>query len=406
MAIFDALIVGAGPVALAQAQALKLAGLDVCLCGELPPQTAASPDLRTAALFDGSLRLLERLDIWRKVVCTAAPIDAIRIIDATGHLLRAPEQLFSASDIGEMHLGFNVPNPALVDALIDGLRDPTPHTGSRSEINLGTRVTAIKIASDHVTARLNDGTERHGRIAIAADGRRSIARSTADITVHTWDHDQAAVTAHFTHAFDNAAISSEFQSRHGPCTVVPLDPHRASLVWMNDKQTATELANLNDQDFAASLEDRLQGLLGPVSDFTPRRVFALSSLIAQRFAANRVALIGEAAHAFPPIGAQGLNLGLRDVASLTDHLKTASDANQDLGADNVLSAYDRDRRADVTIRTYGVDAFNRSLSGAATGLIRGAALHAAKAMPGLRRFMMQRGTGPVGDWPALMQPYD
>ena len=126
-------------------------------------------------------------------------------------------------------------------------------------------------------------------------------------------------------------------------------------------------------------------------------------LIADRFAANRVALIGESAHAFPPIGAQGLNLGLRDVASLADQLAEAAAHGQDLGSDATLNAYSDDRRADITLRTYGVDAFNASLAGRAAGLLRGAVLHATKASPDVKRFLLSRGLQPIGAWPSLMR---
>jgi len=402
--MYDALIIGAGPVALTMACALKRIGASVCLCGELPPQSPTAPDLRTAALFDGSLRMLRRLNVWDAIAPNMAPIDAIRIVDTTGHLLRAPEQLFSAADIGELHLGFNVPNPVLVDALV---KEATANAGkldAKIEINLDVRIANVSIAADHVTATFTDGTQRVGRVTIAADGRRSLTRDAARIAVNAWDLDQSAVTAHFTHAFDNDAISTELHTQHGPCTVVPMEPNRSSLVWMTTKESAAQLGRQSNTDFIASLEERLQGLLGPVSEITQRRVFPLSTLIAEQFASNRVALIGEAAHAFPPIGAQGLNLGLRDVASLTDHLNQALSSGTDPGAAEVLTAYNRDRRADIAVRTYGVDAFNRSLSGPVTSMMRGATLHALKAMPALRRFMMQRGTGPVGEWPSLMQP--
>ncbi|MFY0612624.1 MAG: FAD-dependent monooxygenase [Hyphomicrobiaceae bacterium] len=400
----DCLIIGAGPVALATARALNLRGLTFCLCGELPRQRPNSPDLRTAALFEGSIRLLERLDAWSLVQPAAARLAAIRIIDATGRLLRAPEQLFSGIDMGAAELGFNIPNPALVDALRATLAATEDVTRTETdEINLTAQVTHIEICDDHITATLADHTRRHGRMAIAADGRNSMTRNAAGIGIKTWDHNQAAITAHFEHDLPNDAISTELHSRAGPCTVVPLGPNKSSLVWMEHPDTAHQLAALPDEKFIAALEERLEGLLGPVRHVTTRRVFPLSSLIADRFAARRVALVGESGHAFPPIGAQGLNLGLRDAASLVDHLADARQSGHDIGADRILDAYSASRRSDIVARTYGVDAFNVSLADRAAGLLRGAALHATHASPAFKRFLLARGMQPVGPWPTMMR---
>jgi 2-octaprenyl-6-methoxyphenol hydroxylase len=400
---YDSLIIGAGPVGLTMARALQAADHKVCLCGELPYQTPEKPDLRTAALFTGSVRLLERLGAWPHISPHAASLSAIRIVDATGHLLRAPEQVFQASDVGLAELGFNVPNPVLIEALCETLATSGSSEPSQGDINLGIKVTRVTVEPDAVVATLADGTTRRGRIAVAADGRRSLAREAAAIGTKSWNHNQAALTAHFTHTLPNNAISTELHGSNGPCTVVPLDTHRSSLVWMDRPDITTARAELGDEDFISELEQRLQGLLGLVSDVTKPRIFPLSSMIANQFAANRVALIGEAGHAFPPIGAQGLNLGLRDVASLADHLTDAANKRLDIGAPDVLAGYSSDRRADIAVRTYGVDAFNQSLANRGAGLVRGAILHATKASPNAKRFLLERGLQPIGPWPSLMR---
>ncbi|MBU2534125.1 MAG: FAD-dependent monooxygenase [Alphaproteobacteria bacterium] len=396
----DCLIIGAGPTALAMARALQIRGVTMALCGTLPPQDPSVPDMRTAALFLGSIRLLERLDAWQHARPSAEPIRAIRIVDSTGRLLRAPEQTFTATAVHEDAIAFNVPNPALVDALVKTLDGDLPE--ERSNIDLGAHVVAVTVEADHVAAELADGTFRRARLAIAADGRRSITREAAAISCRTWDHGQAAITAHIDHELPHQGVSTEIHMRTGPCTVVPLSGNRSSLVWMDERSAASERAALSDAQFIRTLESCLEGLLGPIQTTTPRRIFPLSMLLAERFAGNRVALIGETGHAFPPIGAQGLNLGLRDVASLADHLADAKAAGLDPGSPAVLQAYSNDRRGDVLARTYGVDAFNRSLSGRAAGLLRGAILHATKASPAFKTFLLERGMQPVGKWPSMM----
>ena len=401
---YDCLIAGAGPIGLAMANALKRSGISYCLCGSLPQDGLNSPDLRTAALFSGSIRLLQRLGVWQNLSPAAVPLAAIRIVDDTNRLLRAPEQLFAAADLGDDCLGYNVANPDLVRALVEALETDHDAQAAPSRHDVGATITAYRHAPDAVTAILADGTERRARLVIAADGRNSGARKAAGIDVQTWSHDQAALTAHLNHSLPHDNISTEIHTRTGPCTVVPFGERRSSLVWMMDRDAAATLAPSDDATFSAALENQLHGVLGAITSLTPRRTFPLSSLIANRFAANRTALIGEAGHAFPPIGAQGLNLGLRDIATLLDHIERALDQSRDPGSADVLSEYSAGRQGDVTARTYGVDAMNASLSGRITGLLRGALLHATTLSPALRRSVLARGMSPLGEWPSLMRP--
>jgi 2-octaprenyl-6-methoxyphenol hydroxylase len=407
MKTYDCLIAGAGPIGLALALALRQHRIPYCLCGTLPQDRPNSPDLRTAALFSGSIRLLDRLGVWPALRERAAPLAGIRIVDDTGGLLRAPEQLFAARDLGLDHIGYNIANPDLVRALLNalqpGMRGQADDEDAASH-DIGATITDIRIDDDAVTVTLSDGRQRRARLLIAADGRRSGAREAAGIAVRTWSHDQAAITAHLTHSLPHDNISTEIHTRDGPCTVVPFGDGRSSLVWMMAPAAAEALAASDDETFRAALEDRLQGVIGTVTSLTPRRIFALSSLIAQRFAANRTALVGEAGHAFPPIGAQGLNLGLRDAAALLDHIVDARDRGADPGSERILAGYSDARQADVTARTYGVDAMNASLTSTATGLLRGALLHATSLSPALRRTLLTQGMGPIGAWPRLMQP--
>ena len=408
MKTYDCHIAGAGPIGLALAVALQKHRIPYCLCGTLPQDRPNSPDLRTAALFSGSIRLLDRLDVWPALRERAAPLAGIRIVDDTGGLLRAPEQLFAARDLGLDHIGYNIANPDLVRALVNALQSGTRGQADDEDAachDIGATITGISIDDDAaVTVTLSDGRQRRARMLIAADGRRSSSREAAGIAVRTWSHDQAAITAHLTHSLPHDDISTEIHTRDGPCTVVPFGDGRSSLVWMMAPAAAEALAASDDETFRAALEDRLQGVIGTVTSLTPRRIFPLSSLIAQRFAANRTALVGEAGHAFPPIGAQGLNLGLRDAAALLDHITDAHDSGADPGSERILAGYSDARQADVSARTYGVDAMNASLAGTTTGLLRGALLHATTLSPALRRTVLARGIGPIGAWPRLMQP--
>jgi 2-octaprenyl-6-methoxyphenol hydroxylase len=186
---------------------------------------------------------------------------------------------------------------------------------------------------------------------------------------------------------------------------VPLAGQRSALVWVEAPDEARRLAGLDDTAFATELEERLQGLLGTIGDVEPRAAYPLAVRRAERMAGRRIALVGEAAHVVPPIGAQGLNLGLRDAAALADCVSEAREHGEDIGSDAVLARYDRARRLDVLGRSLSIDLLNRSLL---TDLVpveavRGLAVHALAGIPFLRRLVMQEGAGLAGPLPSLMR---
>mgnify|MGYP003694493103 CR=1 FL=1 len=229
--------------------------------------------------------------------------------------MRAPEVLFEAREIGRPNLGANVPNARLSDGLArqtDSRRPRLRWARDRGGERGGTR----GHASPPWPGR---GRADPTKLVVAADGRHSIARTAAAISVRTWDYPQAAIASSFCHTRPHAGITTELHRRAGPLTTVPL-PGLSPRVWsgLEDPGEAARLAKLSDTEFKALLEDRLQGFLGRIESIGPRALFPLRGLSAAPMAARRIALVGEAAHVIPPIGAQGLNLGLRDVAALSD----------------------------------------------------------------------------------------
>ncbi len=235
---------------------------------------------------------------------------------------------------------------------------------------------------------------------MAADGRRSKVRDGVGIAVDSWRYDQAALVCNLTHAIPHEDSSTEFHTEAGPFTLVPLPGKRSSLVWV-DRPVETERRLALDEDaLAAEIEARSQSVLGAIAIDGKRQMFPLSGMNARRFAADRVALAGEAAHLFPPIGAQGLNLGYRDVTALADVLAGRHD---DPGAAPVLAAYDRARRGDVLGRTAAVDALNRTLLSEFLPVqaLRGAGLFLLDRVAPLRHFAMRQGVAFSGtDRPA------
>jgi len=395
--VTDCIVCGTGATGLAAALALSATGLEVALIGPRP----ARADTRTAALFAGSIELLRTLGVWDELAPQSAPLRAIRLVDDTESLLRAPEVLFEAREAGLAAFGHNVPNAALAAALAAQAAG-TARISWTSEAVLA----ALAPGPSDVIATTADGRTIAARLAVAADGRGSPCRTAAGISVESWDYPQSAIATTFGHGRPHDGVSTEFHRAAGPLTTVPLPGLASSLVWVERPAIAARLASLDDAAFRAALETRLAGLLGTVGEIGPRRVFPLAGLEAARLGQNRVALVGEAAHVIPPIGAQGLNLGLRDAATLAEVLAAARSHGGDIGGADMLESYHEARARDVASRTRGVDLLNRSLLSELlpAQLARGAGLHALKTIAPLRRWAMAAGMAPPGPLPRLMQP--
>ena len=386
-------VVGGGPAGLVAAIALATAGVDTLLIA--PP---AEPDHRTTALLAGSVTALETLGVWPACVVHAAPLRKIRLIDDTQRLIRAPEVLFAAAEIGLDAFGHNIENRHLIAALeahVSALKLPRI-AGA-----------ALSVASDPggVTVKYAGG-EARVKLVIGADGRRSLCRAAAGIgTNNRRPYPQTALTLNLTHARPHDDTSSEFHTEGGPFTLVPLPGRRSSLVCVLDPAQAAELAAMNDAELSHEIERCAHSLSGAMTVEPGRGVFPLAIETADAFARDRIALVGEAAHVVPPIGAQGLNLGLRDGATIAELVAEALRQNIDIGAPEVLARYDTQRRADVTSRSIAVDLLNRSLLTdflPAQGA-RGLSLYLVDRIGPLRRALMREGVAPAASQPRLMR---
>jgi 2-octaprenyl-6-methoxyphenol hydroxylase len=375
----DIAIVGAGAVGLAAALALAGEGWRVTVIGG----TAVPRNGRTVALLDGSWQMLAGLGITSALADRAAPLSVMRLVDDTGSLFRQPPVEFRASEIGLEAFGWNVENADLVEALAEEAR-------RRSGITLIEAMVADIIPGPKsIMLSGADLPAITARLVIGADGRNSRVRQAAGITARDWSYPQIALTGIFTHRRDHNDASTEFHTRKGPCTLVPLPGKRSSLVWMVDPAQAEELAALDDAAFARRVEQQTHSLLGALTLTGSRGRIPMGGLSVERFAAQRMALVGEAAHVFPPIGAQGLNLGLRDVAALRNALQGESDP----GGEEAMAAFDGARQSDVRLRTGAVDMLNRTLLTdlVPADLLRGAGLLALSRIGPLRRLVMRQG---------------
>lgn len=380
---FDVAVVGGGPTGMAAAMALAAAGFETALVAPPPAR-----DARTTALLAGSVDLLSSLGAWEHAVAAAAPLRTMRLVDDTGRLVRAPEVSFAATEVGLESFGFNIPNEALNDALA-AAADSAPRL-SRVPARADAIVPgATAVAIDAGPWRLSV------RLLVAADGAASPSREAAGIAVRQWRYRQSALVTTLVHTAPHFDASTEFHTRSGPFTLVPLPGRRSSLVWVERPQAAERLAGLDDAALAAEIETHAHSILGAMTIDGPRALLPLAGHVAARFADRRVALVGEAAHRFPPIGAQGLNLGLRDVAVLARSAARAR--GDDPGAEAVIAGYDRARRGDVTMRTAAVDLFDRSLltDFLPVQLARAAGLYLAGRVGPIRRLAMRQGLGPT-----------
>jgi 2-octaprenyl-6-methoxyphenol hydroxylase len=396
----DAAVVGAGPAGLATALALAHVGADVALIGPAPPKTSArSSETRSAALLTSSVDLLKALNVWPALSPHAAPLVAIRIIDASRSLFRAPDIEFKASELGLPAFGYNIANTVLAEALYARAQAVLPAV-------VAANVTGIGLDGRKAVLTLSEGAKLSARLVAGADGRQSICRRSAGIDVTERRYDQAAIATSFRHTLPHGNVSTELHREEGSVTTVPLpDPNASSLIWVGPLPEITGLMRRDEEGFGDTLSERLGGLLGAVSDVGTRAEFPVAGLRANRLAAKRTVLLGEAAHILPPIGAQGLNLGFRDAASLADCVAEALREGRDPGAEDVLDAYVRARRLDVMTRTLGVDFLSRSLLTSLLPLqaARGIVLHGLKALPPLRRAIMRLGLTPPTELPTLMR---
>lgn len=387
---------------MAAALALARSRASVSIFAPQPASGTGSSDRRTAALFAGSIDFLKRLGVWAECAPASAPITAIRIIDDTGSLFRAPEVLFEARELGLDAFGYNVPNAALVTALERALQAEP----SGVELHFGTTAEAVEPKPERVELRISDGSLVRAKLVAGSDGRHSLCRKAAGIETTAWTYPQSAVVCSFAHSRPHNGVSTEFHRPNGPCTTVPLPGLRSSLVWVESGEEANRLTALKDAEFARALGDSLQGLLGTIGEVTPRAQFPLSGLSATTLGARRICLIGEAAHVIPPIGAQGLNLGMRDAATLADYVSGQIAAGQDPGSEEVTANYARARAPDVNLRLTGIDLLNRSLLAniLPVHLLRGLGLYALSSVGPLRRWVVKEGLQPSSSLPSLMRP--
>jgi 2-octaprenyl-6-methoxyphenol hydroxylase len=390
MTDFTAIISGAGPAGLSAAVLLALDGVKTAVIA-----LAFTNDPRTTALMQPAMQMLKFTGLWNaELQSHCAPLKHLHLIDDTGNMVTAPRVEFAAREMNLEEFGWNVPLSKVVPALI-----------ARAE-ELGVifleGTSASATATDHdITVKAESGESFSAKVLLIADGAKSKLREQLGFSVETERFEQMALATSFEHSVPHQFISTEFHKSAGPFTTVPLPGNRSSLVWMERPARMAELLSLTDDKLAIEIQLETHGFLGKISNVGPRKAFQMQSQRASSFAANRALLIGEAAHALPPIGAQGLNLSMRDAAQAADLIIGADDA----GAIRVCAEYNKLRRADVVPRQQMVAMLNRSLLSDLVPfhLARVGGLAAIASFTPLRGIAMRQGLSPSANLPFAMR---
>ena len=391
----DILISGGGVAGLTAAAAFGAAGFDVTCVDPAPPVTDAAAegaDLRTTAFLHPSLPVLEAAGLWARLEPHAAALRIMRIVDAGG---AEPEPRivkdFDAADLSDMPFGWNLPNWLLRREMVARIAE-LPNVA----FHPGTATTGLVARDSEAIVTLSNGDRARARLVLAADGRNSTIRQALGIPVRTIRYGQKALAFAVTHPIPHQDVSTEIHRSGGPFTLVPL-PDRdgqpsSAIVWMERAAEADRLAALPVAEFEAAMNRRSCGLFGPLTLVTRRSAWPIISQVAARMQGPRTALLAEAAHVVPPIGAQGLNMSLADLRVLLDLAHAEPDR---IGAPAMLATYERARHLEVQARVAGIDLLNRASMIEARPLrdLRAGALNMLYSLAPVRRTLMRAGLG-------------
>lgn len=399
----DLIIVGGGLNGPALALAASNAGFSVTIVDALPAATRSLRDFdgRSYALALTSKRLLQGIGIWPDVADHAQPMLEIKVTDGRAGEGTAPWMMhFDHAEIEEGPMGYLVEDRHLRAAFLAAMDASDLIT----QID-ATRVVAQDVGADGVTVTLDNGDTIKGGLLIGSDGRGSGTGARAGIKRIGWGYDQTAVVCAVEHDKPHAGIAHQFFMPNGPLAILPLTGNRSSIVWSETTQCATHLMTLGDAAFLDELRPAFGSFLGQIGLTGARFTYPLGLTLAQTFIADRVALIGDAAHGVHPIAGQGLNAGLRDVAALAQVLTEARARGEDIGGAQTLARYQEWRRFDTTTLALATDTFNRLFSND-NPLLRAArdiGMAAINAAPTLRRGFIREAAGLTGELPNLMR---
>ena len=395
----ELLIVGGGLIGLLLGSACGGAGLGVAIVDRQDPRTMLGEgfDGRSSAIAYGSRRVLDALGLWPEIAAEAEPILEIRVADNDSPLfLHYDHRDLDAAT----PLGYIVENRVLRRILLERIRS-LESLSFLAPLDVG----AVETSSLAAVATLSDGRTIAARMIAAADGQESRLRHAAGIRTVAWRYRQTAIVTTVQHERPHCGIAVEHFLPAGPFAILPMTDNRSSIVWTEQAELAARLAALPDAAFAAELAARFGDFLGAVEPIGPRWIYPLGLMLAERYVAERLALVGEAAHVIHPIAGQGLNLGIRDVATLAELVIDRRRLGLDIGDPDLLDDYQQWRRFDTLALAAVTDGLNRLFSNqlAPLRLVRDLGLAAVHRLPPLKRLLMRDAMGLAGDLPRLLR---
>ena len=383
----DIFIAGGGIAGLTAAAVLAADGWSVTVADPSPPATGGG-DTRSTAFLAPARRLFETAGVWDALAPHATRLDVLRAVDTSGWPpVERARRDFAAADLGEETFGWNVPNAVTRPALAEALESMA--------VNLRSAAFRSALVRDReAVVALTDGSRLSARLVIGADGRTSAVREAAAIGVALTRYGQRALAFTATHPEPHRNVSTEIYNRGGAFTLVPMrdveDAHASAVVWMEDGPRAAELAAMDPHALGAEATTRSGAVLGPLTVASPVGTWPVVTQVARALMAPRTALIAEAAHVLPPIGAQGLNASLADIAVLAAFL-----GREDPGAEAGLADYARARHGEIRARAAAIDLFNRVCRSGTPAIqaLRRAGLATVHDLPSIRRSVMRAGLG-------------
>ncbi|CAO3372210.1 UbiH/UbiF/VisC/COQ6 family ubiquinone biosynthesis hydroxylase [Azospirillum argentinense] len=398
----DVVVLGGGLAGLSMAAALATAGVPVvCIDRDSPDRQAGDDfDIRTTAVAYASMKVLEGAGVWKHMEPDAGPILDIRVADQFSPLFVHYDHTELTWDGKNQPFGWILDNKDMRRALFARAKElPGLHHLAPAQ------AVSIERTRAGATVTLADGRVVKARLVVGADGRRSLARESAGIKLRTWAYDQTAIICTIRHSEPHNGVAVEHFLPNGPFAVLPMTGNRSSIVWSEKRSLVDMYLKLPEDQFIDELTRRSGGYLGDIELVTRRDAWPLSVLLAERFIAERVALIGEAAHAIHPIAGQGLNLGLRDVAALAEVIVDAHRLGLDVGSPEVLARFQRWRRFDTVLLAVVCDGLVHLFSNniPPIKLARDVGMAVVNRLPPLKRFFMRHAMGVVGELPRMIK---
>jgi 2-octaprenyl-6-methoxyphenol hydroxylase len=397
----DLVIGGAGFAGLALAIALRQGLGEAFTVTVVDPALGAaqSKDPRASAIAAAARRLFEAIDVWDAVAANAQPILDMVVTDSKLDDAVRPTFLTFGGEVEEGEpFAHMIENRHLIDALVKKAK----------VLGIDLRVGAVagfENTTNAIDVALADGESISARLLVGADGARSKIREAAGIATHGWNYDQSAIVTTVMHEREHSGRAEEHFLPAGPFAILPLTGKRVSIVWTETAPEAERIVALPDAEFHAELEKRFGLHLGDLAVTGARRAFPLGLFTAREFVAERLALVGDAAHIIHPIAGQGLNMGLRDVAALAEAIADAARLGLDIGAPDVLTRYQRWRRFDTMTMGVATDGLNRLFSNSSDvlRLARDVGLGLVERIPALKRVFIREAAGFTGDVPKLLR---